>query len=212
MYKDFLSAHLPPGAFDTYGGGLGRLLAALAPALDAAHAEADELLREAQADTANELLPAWEISYGIVPDASIPFPARVTLLLTRIRARGGLSRQYFIDLAAALGYVATIGEFVPFMAGWGRCGDTVYVPEVVNVWNVKIHIDAVWQNFEAGIGRCGGRLGTYADDYYQYLFSKRFTCGVSRCGDPLASYSNSALEMYFNELKPAHTYVFFTYN
>lgn len=211
-YKDFLRAHLPPGAFtDDPASAFDHLLTAYGAALDTVAAEGGELVAEAMPDTARELLPTWELSYGITPDTSRPSAERITLLTARIKARGGLSRQYFIDLAAALGYTVTIEEFVPFMAGWGRCGDTIYDPLVVNVWHVKVHINAVWQDFEAGISHCGDRLGTFADDYYQYLFSKRFTCGISRSGDPLAWYSDSTLETFFNELKPAHTYVFFTY-
>lgn len=183
-YKEFLQAHLPPGAFDISAAGLGRLLAAQAPALDAANTEAGELPREAMPDTAAELLPLWEISYGIEPDATIPGPARVTLLLAHIRARGGLTRQYFIDLAAALGYAVAISEFVPFMAGWGRAGDTVYAPEVVAVWNAATTGAPLWRSFEAGIGRAG---------------------------DPLGGVVPNLLEKVFNELKPAHTFVFFTY-
>jgi uncharacterized protein YmfQ (DUF2313 family) len=183
-YADFLKAHLPPVALDTSASGLGRLISSLAPALDAANAEAAELLNEAAALAANELLPAWEVSYGIEADVYIPLPSRITLLLARIRARGGLSRQYFIDLAATLGYTITIGEFVPFMAGWGLCGATLYVGGVVNVWNVSTSQNPGWRTFEVG---------------------------VSRAGDCLAANISTLLETLFNELKPAHTFVFFTY-
>lgn len=184
-YKDFLRAHLPPGAFsDDPASALDQLLTASGAALDTVAAEGGELALEAMPDTARELFPAWELSYGIEPYPSITTSARAALLLTRNRARGGLSRQYFIDIAAALGYIITITEFVPFMAGWSRAGDTVYVPEVVNVWNVTTPGTSTWRMFEAG---------------------------VSRAGDPLGANIAALLETIFNELKPAHTFVFFTY-
>ncbi|MDK4581531.1 phage tail protein, partial [Kingella kingae] len=48
---------------------------------------------------------------------------RLSDVLIKINAIGGLSIPYFIDLARAAGYTITIGEPQPFRAGINRTGD-----------------------------------------------------------------------------------------
>jgi uncharacterized protein YmfQ (DUF2313 family) len=70
------------------------------------------LEREMFPDTALVSLAMYEQAYGIhyklgaIPDV----PTRQTTITTAMRTRGGQSRAYFIALAAAWGYTATITE------------------------------------------------------------------------------------------------------
>ena len=150
--------------------------------LDDAQASAETLLDEMFADTATALLASWERVCGITPGADDTVLARQNRVVQQLRARGGLSKAYFVGLAAALGFAITIDEFIPFMAGIGRSGDTLYVPEVVFVWRVNVSGYAVYQ----------------------------FRAGTSRAGDLLLWWPvQTMIEGIFNLLKPAHTYVFF---
>ena len=185
-FKDLLKELLPPGAYDPSAPNINAELGAIAAALERLQVSSADLFDDAFPDSCADCLPDWERAYGLHPDASAQTAARVQMLLAKIRARGGLSRQYFIDLAAALGFTVTINEFVPFMAGWGRCGDTLYDPAVVNIWEVAVQASARWITPRLGTFRCGDPLGTY--------------------------YSGTPMETLFIALKPAHTFVFFTYN
>ena len=116
---------------------------------------------------------------------SVPMQARRTAILQQLQARGGLSKLYFIGLAAAMGVTITIDEFRPFMAGLGRAGDPIYVPEAVFCWRINV---------------------PGATCYY-------FCAGQSCAGEPLRWWlPQASLEAIFNRLKPAHTYVFFNYS
>ncbi|OGQ60734.1 MAG: hypothetical protein A3J24_06365 [Deltaproteobacteria bacterium RIFCSPLOWO2_02_FULL_53_8] len=106
--------------------------------------------------------------------------------MTAIRATGGMTRDYYIGLAAALGYAITIEEFMPFMAGWSEVGvDSLYTEDSVYVWQVNV-------------------LNSNTPEY-------RFEVGVSRAGDRLLYFSDVFFEALFNRLKPAHTAVVFAY-
>ena len=50
--------------------------------------------------------------------------------------RGGQSRQYYIDVAWAVGFTITITEFEPFRVGSGRAGDYLAGEEWLFYWRV----------------------------------------------------------------------------
>ncbi len=67
-----------------------------------------------------ELLPEWESTLGLPDPCAGPAPtlaARQQQVHARFIAQGGQSRQYFINIAAALGFVVTITEFRAFRFG-----------------------------------------------------------------------------------------------
>jgi len=79
----------------------------------------------------------------------------------------------------------TIDEPQPFRAGVNRAGDTLYAPEIIWVWRVNVkNSDTVVYHFRAG---------------------------ASAAGERLTSFSNQTIESLFNDLKPAHTFCYFTY-
>ena len=88
---------------------------------------ADLLERESDPRSTIELLPDWERNWGL-PDPCYAGPLtihdRQLALVLRMTMLGGQSRQFFIDVAAFLGYTITITEYAPFMAGVSNCGDT----------------------------------------------------------------------------------------
>ena len=136
-------------------------------------------------DTCYELLADWERVYGLTPAIDASTGVRVAALLAKIRARGGLSRPFFISLAQTLGYDIEIEEPAGFMAGWSCAGEAVLDDDFGYVWIVNIiNADIPAYYFHAG------------------------SCGA---GDSLCDFGMDDIETMFRELKPAETLVFFTY-
>jgi uncharacterized protein YmfQ (DUF2313 family) len=166
------------------GGDFGKTLAISARILDAAQASADSLLTDSFADAAVALLPDWERVLGLDVGPDDPIAYRRDQVVRKIRERGGLSRAYFIRLAAALGYAIEIVEPRPSMAGIMRAGDTIISDAVRWQWGVVMPDRPVYQ-FRAGSSCAGERLLWWD--------------------------SEPILEAIFRELKPAHTFVYFIY-
>ena len=154
-------------------------------ALDAAQASADALLTEMFSNTTIMLLSSWERICGLTPGATDTIQMRQNRVIQQLRARGGLSRAYFIALAAATGFAITIDELRPLMAGIMRSGDTDYIVASIFCWRVNVSGYAV---------------------YY-------FRAGQSGAGEKLLWWpAQTALEDLFGRLKPAHTYLIFNYS
>ncbi|HEY2210283.1 MAG TPA: putative phage tail protein [Bradyrhizobium sp.] len=94
---------------------------------DADGRAADLLEREADPRVTIELLPDWERAFGL-PDPCVDEPLTVAdrqrALVVKMTTEGGQSRDYFIAVAAALGYEINIREYAPFMVGVSQVGDT----------------------------------------------------------------------------------------
>ena len=160
--------------------------------LDAAQAAAAELLNEIFPDKSVQLLLEWARICGVTLLDSAPLQyiqqsvlqALQAKVMQQLQARGGLSKTYFIAMGAGMGLAITIDELLPFMAGIGRAGDTLYVPEVVFCWRVNVPKVSLYY-FRAGQSSAGERLLWWPPP--------------------------TALEDLFNKLKPAHTYIIFNF-
>jgi uncharacterized protein YmfQ (DUF2313 family) len=102
-------------------------------------------------------------------------------LVSKLAARGGQSRAYFIGVAAQLGYTVTIEEFRQFTCT-SRCNEALNPPPWQYAWRVRAPANTV----------------------------RVMTC-QSGCDEPLASWGNQILECVIGRLKPAHTSVIFAY-
>jgi uncharacterized protein YmfQ (DUF2313 family) len=160
------------------------LLQALAEEFARLDARAVDMLREADPRTTSELLEDFERVTGL-PDPCVPdvqsIDARRLRLVQKLTGRGGQSRQFFIDLAAALGFEITISEFRQFRAN-STCVDACNGPDWLFVWRVNapaVRIDHM--------------------------------AATSACNEPLRSWGNELLECVLTRLKPAHTYLLFGY-
>lgn len=134
---------------------------------------------------AESLLPNWERVLDLTPDAKLSYQQRLELVLVKLAETGGLSIPYFVQLAKKLGYDITISELEPFQVGVSRVGDRLTHPDILWVWRVNI-----W----------GSRTQFY-----------RFRTGSSAVGERLSFWADSVIETVFNDLKPAHTFCYFTY-
>lgn len=185
-YLQQLQALLPQGPAwsreqDTV---LTKLLTAFAEEFARVDLRIDNLLNEADPRTTNELLTDWERVAGL-PDLCTGIPATIALrrelLVSKLTNVGGQSRQFFIDLAAKLGYTITITEFKRFRVT-SRVNDPLNDADWVHTWRVNSAQNTV----------------------------RKFTA-TSRVNEPLASWGNLALECVISRLKPAHTHVQFAY-
>jgi uncharacterized protein YmfQ (DUF2313 family) len=180
---------------------------ALAEEYARVHERDCDLLNESYPGIAIETLPDWERICGL-PDPCVQPPLdtieeRRAAILAKLAARGGQSRQYYIDLAKILGYDITITEYRPFLADQGRAEDRVYHQSngrrSDTLPDPPYGRDNDWW-FVWGVN-C-----PVLDEPIEY-----FRCDVNRAEDRLATWGNTPLECMIAALKPAHTYVIHTY-
>ena len=84
-----------------------------------------------------------------------------------------------------MGYQITIDEPQPFRAGAGRAGDRIQEADITWVWRVTI---------QASVGPV----------YF-------LRAGQSGAGERLSQFGDALIEAVLNELKPAHTFIYFNY-
>lgn len=185
-YRQQLQALLPRGAAWARDGDavLTQLLDAMAEELARLDSRGGDLLTEADPRATTEVLPDWERVAGL-PDPCVgtgeALVARRNALVGRLTGTGDQSRQYFIDLAASLGFVVTITEFDPY--------------------DVTLPVDAPMYGIE---WRFAWRIDA-PEETVTY-----FTAG-SGVDEPLADWGNELLECVITARKPAHTHVMFAY-
>lgn len=103
-------------------------------------ARAVNLIDDASPATTSELLPEWEKSLGLPDPCTVTDPStaqRKAAVLAKFIATGGQSSEYFIAVAAALGYTITITE-LPTAYHWQ-----------INAPSITVSF------FHLGIGVCG---------------------------------------------------------
>jgi len=192
---------------------------------------ADLLEQESDPRTTLELLPDWERNWGL-PDpcytAQGDIDTRHRELLLRMTMIGGQSRQFFIDVAARLGYTITITEYRTFVVGIDRVGDArVYGaagapnPIMRNEWGrpimdargdayVKAGELSEWPYY--GLGPDANRA--YWTVHVANAKLTWFRASSGQCGvDPhLRIGIFDDLECLLNRWKPSHTVIIFDYS
>ncbi len=183
--QDTLIGLLPPVSYAPNGERIVRQAKIDARALGHVQNRAAEALNAMQPNRAGDLLSDWERVLGL-DGAGKSYANRLSDVLIKINAIGGLSIPYFIDLARAAGYTITISEPQPFRAGINRTGDRLAREDIMWVWVVNVQSQS------------------------QTVY--RFRAGSSAAGERLSSYGDGVIETIFNDLKPAHTAVWFSYS
>ena len=188
QYRVLFEQLLPPGgAMAREDGSTTRgVLAALAEEFARADCRADDLVDEADARTTSELITDWERVAGLPDECSDlgdTLQLRRAALVAKITARGGQSRRFFIDVAAALGFAVTITEFRPFQTGVSTAGEALYDEDWRFAWRVNGPETTV----------------------------REFRTGESAAGEPLRDWGNDLLECVLARVKPAQTALQFAY-
>lgn len=185
-HAQLLALLLPPASYSPTAPRIAAELSAEGAALDTALSSADVVANSIAPFYAGALLTDWERVSGLTPAVGAAYQTRLQAVLAKLAETGGLSIPYFKKLAAGLGYAIDIVEPQPFRAGAGRVGDTIYAPEVVWVWQVIV------------------TGGSTARAVY-------FRAGSSVAGERLLDFQDQVIESLFEDLKPAHTFVYFAY-
>jgi uncharacterized protein YmfQ (DUF2313 family) len=175
-----------------------------------------------------ELLPDWERNWGL-PDPCYSEPQtigeRQRALVMRMTMEGAQSREFFIGVAASIGYTITISEYRVWVVGIDRCGDNrVYgdgSDPQLNEWNQPLHDMrggtleegelSEWPNY--GIGPATNRFYWTVHVDGAKLVWFRVGAGGGQTGiDPhLRIGLADDLECLLNRWKPAHTIIIFDY-
>ena len=184
-HAELLALLLPPESYAPAAAPLAQELKAEGNALDAAMANTKRVSGGITPFLAAQLLPDWERVCGIVPSATSSYQQRLQTVIAKLAEIGGLSIPYFKRLASSMGYEITIKEPQPFRAGVNRAGDQLWTGDIIWVWQVIVH---------------GGLIREY-----------RFRAGQSAAGEPLTAFGDPVIEGVFQDLKPAHTFVYFAY-
>lgn len=186
-YARQLKQLLPTGAAWTVDSDsvLSKFILGLAEELARVDARAGTLMDETDPRTCFETFLQWEAAFGL-PDSCVGAgqtdAQRRAALIARVTGLGGQTAAYYVAVAAALGYTVTITEFSPF-----DVEDTVDDPLIGDEWAYA------WQ--------VNGPLNTVVE----------FTTDDG-ADEPLAQWSNVPLECVLTRLKPAHTYILFSYS
>ncbi|OWS76288.1 phage tail protein [Pantoea sp. VS1] len=183
-YRDLLASLLPLVAYRAEQKALNAEITAEGNAFSLVSMFADDIAGAVTPLFADGMLADWERVLDLTPGSDDSWQQRLEAVLIKLAETGGLSRAYFIKLAATAGYTITIDEFEPFRAGINSAGDVLYVPEIIYVWAVNVSSSVSVYYFRAGASLPGERLSTFGD---------------------------KVLESIFENLKPAHTYCYFTY-
>jgi uncharacterized protein YmfQ (DUF2313 family) len=189
-HADLLKLLLPAVAYDKTGLALDAEIQAEGAQLDAFAAFVEALMDEVDPRTTTALLDAWERVYGLPdacggPDASAPIEQRRAALVAKVADVGGLSRAYFLDLGVKLGYQDTTISRYPLVTCESSCESPVRDdPRWRFAWQVNLPHE-------------GDNYSVFRAD--------------SGCTTSVDSYLMGVLECVFQRLKPAHTFVLFTY-
>jgi uncharacterized protein YmfQ (DUF2313 family) len=205
-YAQVLADLLPQGVMwprdaDT---DLQRTMRGLAEEFARVHARDCDLLAEAYPPTATETIPDWMRVCGLPDECTGPLETlqeQRDAVMNRLASRGGQSRQYFIDGAAALGFTISITEFRPFLASQARAGDAC--------WHQSNGRDD--ESDRAIQSRRQDWWFTWRVDSADAVKVTYFRASQSCAGEPLARWGNEMLECWITQNKPAHTLVLFGY-
>lgn len=168
---------------------LSNLISGLAAELARVDDAASNLLVESDPRTTFDLLTDWERVVGL-PDACTGLAPTISERRFQIVAkliRGGTqNKQFFVDLAASLGYTITVDD-------------------------IEEH-----DQFRVGINRVGDRLSNGSWVYAISITVPKntirpFRVGFNSAGERLVEFGDDVLECVINDNKPAHAVVIFKY-
>lgn len=187
QYIQQLVQLLPRGrALENTSGILGAILWTIARELERLHLRIDALNDEADPRTCNETIDEWERNLGLPDDCSSSaqtFAERRQAVVAKDIACGGQAPAYFVSLAKALGYDASIEEYRAL-----KIGDTIDSSCYDDNW---VHAFSVVVGDATPV-----RYSTIAD-----------AC----TDDPLATWGNEILECVISRAAPAHAVALFSY-
>jgi uncharacterized protein YmfQ (DUF2313 family) len=173
-----------------------------------------------------QLLPEWERAFGL-PDPCLSEPTTIGErrfnLVQRMTLLGAQSREFFIALAASIGYTISITEYRPFMVGIDRVGDNRRIGNGSIIYDEFNHI--VLNTIGLPVTTLGEyseypyMLGPPENRYYWHVHVAaakltwfRVTKGQTGIDPHLRIGIATDLECLLRRYKPAHTEIIFDYS
>jgi uncharacterized protein YmfQ (DUF2313 family) len=161
-------------------------LLALMPTWARLQGRLNDLIAEIFPCSTVELIPEWEATLGL-PDCTGPLPTiqqRTAAICGKFVARGGSTIEYFIHLAASLGYQIEIETYKPFYASQGYAGYPCYDDQWAYAWRVTV-------------------LGSTMIVW--------FRASESTAQEPLATWISGLLQCTIEKYKPANTVIIWAF-
>ncbi len=165
---------------------------------------AGDLYDEKDVRTAIELLAEHELDFGL-PDEGDQISSitaeRQRELESALLNVGQQFKEYYIDIAAALGYTITIEEFTPFWSGLGGAGDPVGIQNNLFFWKVLIALSSVTYSSEVNITKLINKINKSAPGHTHTLFDftgAAFSRAFDRAFNSIPHYDNSWPDMDFS--------------
>lgn len=186
-YKNLLFSLLPPASYNRAGPNLTIELTAESKQLDDLERSSTSVSNAITPWLAADLIVDWERVLEIQSTVNESYTQRVERVLLKLSETGGLSINYFINLAKKIGYAIEILELEPFYADYSRVGDVVYDDDVIWSWQVVV--------------------SSSSSSSSSFLFR----ASGSSAGERLLKFGDPIIETLFEDLKPAHTFVYFAY-
>lgn len=188
---------------------------------------ADLLERESDPRYTIELLPDWERNWGL-PDPCYKAPQSIAerqlALVMRMTMQGSQSREFFINVAAQIGYTISITEYRTFVVGIDRCGDNRVYGDgsnpMYNEWGNQIYNPRGLPVADGELSEwpCYG-LGPPENRFYWTVHVDnakltwfRVTAGQTGVDPHLRIGIFDDLECLLGRWKPAHTEIIFDYS
>lgn len=178
--QETLIGLLPPVSYARTGNKVQQYAKIDGEALRNVQIYAETALNAMQPEQSGELLSDWERVLGLNGTGK-NYGQRLSAVLLKINAMGGLSIPYFIQLAKSAGYNITIDEPQPFRVGQNRVGEHLANEDIIYTWVVNVQSNS--------------------------QIISRFRAGGSTAGERLSYFADSVIESIFQDLKPAHTVV-----
>ncbi|MCP4147919.1 MAG: DUF2313 domain-containing protein [bacterium] len=144
-YQGLLFSLLPPGKIwnKNPSSGLGKLLLSLAKPFVRIEEKANQVVKESLYNFTEELIEEHETEYAFSKaQQEKTIENRKKDLLAQKAAIGACHKQYFVDIAAALGFEIEIEEYRPFWVGIGKVGEPLGGQSVLFNWKVWVKIPA----------------------------------------------------------------------
>lgn len=162
-------------------------LLTLMPAWSRLQSRLNALIDEIFPCSTVELLPEWEATLGL-PDPCIgplaTLQERTAAVCGKFVGRGGQNIEYYIHLAASLGYQIEIEQFRPFEASWSTVGQPLYDEAWAYAWRIVVSGEStvIW-----------------------------FRASTSAAQEPLATWGNNLLQCMIARVAPANTIIIWSY-
>lgn len=132
IYNKFYAALLKllPRGKAWEGQNIKNLMKAIALEIKTVHEDLEDLHREMFPESSYDSVPDFEYMLGL-PEYGQDLPATISErrqnILAKLRAQGGQTPEYFVEILESFGHSGTVtDDYIPFTVGKSSAGDSLY--------------------------------------------------------------------------------------